>query len=478
MGVLHAVFVVFSVFVIAYTAFVNLSYLAYTAIAFLSIRKHLRLRLRERLEQLFRSRLAPPISVILAAYNEGPTIVDSVQAMMRLLYSQYEVVVVNDGSTDDTLERLIAAFELERVEKTYEETIETAPVRGVYASYRYPKLIVVDKENGGCKADTTNAGINASSYPLFCACDADSLLEEDALLQLVLPMMDRNAFVPATGGVIRAANGTRIQRGSIKRVALGKAPIEIFQVVEYLRAFLTGRTAQSSLNIMLIVSGAFGLFHKATVKAVGGYDRRAIGEDFELIVRITKYLHDNAKAFEVVFVPQTVCWTMVPHLWSSLRNQRNRWHRGLMQTLQWHAGMIGNPKYGRTGVFGMTYFVVVELLGPIVELLGYLFFPLGLVLHAIDPIAALLFFLVAVGLGVVLSLCALLLEEISFHRYGSWRDVVKIALYSVAENFGYRQLTLWWRLLGMWDYLQKKTHGWGTMQRASFSTDESLVQVS
>lgn len=461
-------FLAFAWFVIGYTIFVNLTYFGYTLLALGAVRTHLRTRTRERIEQIFRSRLVPPISVILAAYNESRTIVDSVRAMMRLLYSQYEVVVVNDGSTDDTLAMLMDAFELESVEKTYEETLATGRVRGIYASYRYPKLLVVDKENGGCKADAINAGINASNYPLVCACDADSLLEEDALLQLVLPMMDRLAFVPATGGVVRAANGSRVVRGTIQHIALGKRPIEIFQVVEYLRAFLTGRTAQSSLNTMLIVSGAFGLFHKATIKAVGGYDPQAIGEDFELVVRVTKLLIDQKRPFEVAFVPQTVCWTMVPHLWRSLRNQRNRWHRGLLQTLHRHRDMLFNPRYGRTGILAMGYFVLIESLGPIVELLGYVFFPLGVALHALDIASALLFFLISVFGGVLLSLSALFLEELSFHRYSRWKELATLALYAILENFGYRQLTLWWRLSGTWDYLRKKT-AWGEMTRAAFT---------
>ena len=468
-SVLYSIFSWFSVIVLVYMVFVNATYFGYTILAFFSIHRFLNTRSRERIEQLFRSRLVPPVSVILTAYNEGPTIVDAVHAMLRLLYSQYEVVVVNDGSTDDTLERLVEAFSLVRVEKTYEETIPTATVRGVYASYYYPKLVVVDKENGGCKADTANAGINAASYPLFCACDADSLLEEDALLQLVLPMMDRPAFVPASGGVVRAANGSEIVRGSVRRIALAQTAIEVYQVVEYLRAFLTGRTAQSALNIMLIVSGAFGLFHKGTVKAVGGYNREAIGEDFELVVRMTRFLRDTKKGCEVVFVPQTVCWTMVPHHWKSLGNQRNRWHRGLMQTLQWNYDMCFNPKYGRTGMIGMGYFVLVEFLGPIVEVLGYVVMPIGLLLHLINPFVAAWFFLVSVGFGVFLSLSALLLEEISFHRYSGWREVVKIAAFAIAENFGYRQLTLWWRIVAMADYAMKRKKGWGAMVRAGFT---------
>lgn len=251
---------------------------------------------------------------------------------------------------------------------------------------------------------------------------------------------------------------------------LGRRPIEIFQVVEYLRAFLTGRTAQSAMNVMLIVSGAFGLFNKAVVKAVGGYDKEAIGEDFELIVRITRYLHDKQRDFEVYFVPQTVCWTMVPHMWKSLANQRNRWHRGLMQTLQWHADMILNPRYGRTGLFGMGYFVLIEFLGPVIELLGYVLFPAGIALHIVNVPTALLFFIISVFGGVFLSLAALLLEEVSFHRYSRWNEVAKIALFAILENFGYRQMTLWWRVHGMWDYLRGTNKGWGEMQRLSFTS--------
>lgn len=470
MTVLHAIFWGFSWFVLAYMIFVNATYLSYTVLAFISVQRFLNTRSRERLEQLFRSRLVPPVSVILAAFNEGPTIVDAVHAMMRLLYSQYEVVVVNDGSTDNTLDLLINAFDLVKVERTYEETIPTATVRGVYASYRYPRLVVVDKENGGCKADTLNAGINAASYPLFCACDADSLLEEDALLQLVLPMMDRPSFVPASGGVVRAANGSEIAHGTVRRIALARSPIEVYQVVEYLRAFLTGRTAQSALNIMLIVSGAFGLFHKATVKAVGGYNCNAIGEDFELVVRMTRYLRETHRESEVIFVPQTVCWTMVPHHWGSLSNQRSRWHRGLMQTLQWNRDMICNPKYGRIGVLGMGYFFLIEFLGPLVEVLGYIVMPIGFLLHLVSPVTTAWFFIVAVGFGVFLSLCALFLEEISFHRYSGWREVLTITAFAIAENFGYRQLTLWWRVRAMIDYALGRKQGWGAMVRASFTT--------
>lgn len=221
---------------------------------------------------------------------------------------------------------------------------------------------------------------------------------------------------------------------------------------------------------MLIVSGAFGLFNKAIVKEVGGYRPDAIGEDFELIVRISKHLHELGKPFEVVFVPQTVCWTMVPHTWKSLGSQRKRWHKGLLQTLHWHFGMIFNPRYGRTGLIGMGSFLAIEALGPVVELAGYVVLPVALAMHAIDVPFAALFFVVSVLGGVLLSLSALLLEEVSFHRYPQWREIWTLALFAVIENFGYRQLTLWWRFRGMLSYLGGRRNTWGVMPREAFAS--------
>ncbi len=463
----------FSYFAIAYIAFVNGTYLSYGILAYLEIRDFLRTRSKERLEQLFRSRLVPPISVLCPAYNESVTIVESVRSLLRIMYSEHEVVVINDGSKDPTLQALIDAFEMREVDQQYELSAPCKAIRGIYASYRYPKLVVVDKENGG-KADALNAGINVSRYPLFCAVDADAVLEEDALLQLVQPMIDSSDFVPVTGGIIRAANGSHIVRGMVEKIQLPDKPIALFQIVEYTRAFLVGRTAQSRLNIMLVVSGAFGLFHKQTVKAVGGYETDTVGEDFELVVRITRYLRDESRPFEVAFVPQTVCWTEVPETWKTLARQRNRWHRGMWETLIKHRAMAFNPKYGRTGVLGMGYFWTIEALGPIVELFGYILLPIAVILGVLAPVNAIVFYMISVGMGVILSLGALLLEELSFHRYDSWRELATLVGYSILENFGYRQLTLYWRLLGTFDFL-RGNKAWGEQKRAGFSTVAATI---
>ena len=449
-----------------YVMFVDSVYLVFTLLALSEVRGYLRTRDKERLEQIFRSRLVPPISILCPAYNEGASIVEAVRSLLRLKYSQHEVVVINDGSKDNTLESLIEAFGMEQLECTFENTVTSKPIKALYAAPRYPKLMVVDKENGG-KADALNAGINASRYPLFCTVDADALLEEDALLHVVKPMLDRTTFVPVTGGIIRAANGCRIVKGRVESVGLPRKPIEIFQIVEYMRAFLCGRTAQSALNVMLIVSGAFGLFHKATAKIVGGYSTDTVGEDKELVVKIVRYLKEQKRDYEVLFVPQTVCWTEVPATWQTLGRQRNRWHRGMFEVLFKHKDMMFNKTYGRVGYFGMPYFLFIEALGPIVELCGYILLPIAALLGLLAPINALLYTLCAVVFGIILSVSSVLLEEASFHRYPRWKELLTLNFYAIIENFGYRQVTLWWRLRGTIDWLRGQKQ-WGAQQRQGF----------
>jgi cellulose synthase/poly-beta-1,6-N-acetylglucosamine synthase-like glycosyltransferase len=253
----------------------------------------------------------------------------------------------------------------------------------------------------------------------------------------------------------------------VESVALPKRPIEIFQIVEYMRAFLCGRTAQSALNVMLIVSGAFGLFHKATAKLVGGYSTDTVGEDKELVVKIVRYLKEQKREYEVLFVPQTVCWTEVPATWKTLGRQRNRWHRGMFEVLLKHKDMFFNRTYGRVAYFGMPYFLLIEAIGPVVELSGYILLPIAALLGLLAPINALMYTACAVVFGIILSISAVLLEEASFHRYPRWRELLTLNLYAIAENFGYRQLTLWWRLKGTIDWIRGQKQ-WGAQQRQGF----------
>jgi len=437
----------------------------YLLLTLLAARTLLRLQRYRPIEQLplAHSQLMPPISVLVPAYNEETTITATVESLLQLGYGEFEVIVINDGSRDQTLQVLIERFGLLPYPAAYRVQIPTQAVRGIYRSVRYPALRVIDKDNGG-KADSLNAGINASRYPLFCGVDADSILERDSLQKVVQPFL-RVPEMVATGGTIRAANGCDVRGGALHRVELPRNPWALLQVMEYLRAFLFGRLGWSSVNAMLIISGAFGVFRKQTVMDVGGYRTHTIGEDMELVVRIHHHLRAQGKPYRIEFVPDPVCWTEVPEDRQTLRNQRIRWQRGLSESLNAHWGLLFSRRGGWPGWVAFPYMVLFEWLGPLVELLGYLWTTWAWWAGFISGQAFSLFLLVAVGLGIVLSVAGVLLEQWSFRMYPTVRQMLLLVLAAVVENLGYRQLNAWWRLVGLYRWARQKEGSWGTMKR-------------
>jgi cellulose synthase/poly-beta-1,6-N-acetylglucosamine synthase-like glycosyltransferase len=455
----------FNYFVLIYFLAINGVYLVLYVLSFVEISYAVKRDLFAGFSELFASNYAPPISVVVPAYNESATIVTSVHSLLALRYPAHEVVVVNDGSKDDTLEVLKKEFGLYESDQPIWQQIKTSRIRGVYASPS-ERLVVVDKENGG-RSDAQNAGICAANYPLVCCTDADVLMEEDALLRVARPMVESSEVV-AVGGVIRVANGCVIDSGRVVEVRTPKSPLANFQIVEYLRAFLAGRTGWSMLNCMLIISGAFGLFRRQDVIEAGGLATDSIGEDMELTTRMHRTLREKKAKYRIVFVPDPVAWTEVPDTLRVLGRQRDRWHRGLTDTLLRNKKMLFNPRYGTVGLLAMPYFLLFEWFGPIIELLGYVAFVLGLALGIINLEFALLFFIVAVGLGALLSVAAVFLEELRLRRYPRWRDLGKLTAYGILENFGYRQLNTYWRVKGLISFIRKNTE-WGEMERKGFA---------
>jgi cellulose synthase/poly-beta-1,6-N-acetylglucosamine synthase-like glycosyltransferase len=455
---------------LVYFLTLNTLYLVFAVIAFFELRRHRRSWTARDLDVIVRSPATPTISLIVPAYNEEATIGQSLRALLLLNYPEYEVVVVNDGSTDGTLEAAIAAFDLVRADVPHERTLDTQPIRGMYRSLTHRELLVIDKGNGG-KADAINAGINAARYPLVCVIDADSLLEEHALTRAVLPFIEDPTTI-AAGGIVRIANGCRVEDGRVVHVGLPSSPLACFQVTEYLRAFLAGRVAQSVMNGLLIISGAFGLFRRDALMAVGGFRTDTVGEDMEVIVRLHRLFREKKEQYRIVFRPDPVCWTEVPEQIGTLARQRNRWQRGTLQSLSRHRKMMFNPRYGVVGMCAMPFFLIFEALAPVIELAGYVVTIGALFLGLLDWRYAELFFLASVVYGAVVSVAAVVLEEVSFRRYPRLLDLLRLAMYGVLENFGYRQLTLWWRLRGTWDFLMGRAE-WGTMVRRGFSSPDA-----
>jgi cellulose synthase/poly-beta-1,6-N-acetylglucosamine synthase-like glycosyltransferase len=464
----HYIALFYEYFVLFYFFAIDFVYLFLLVIALREILNYVRTNRYSNYEAILQSEFAVPISILAPAYNEEANIIDSVQSLMMLDYSKFEVVVINDGSKDTTLQKLVDNFRMKKVTYDYSEPISTKKVRGVYKSPlpAFHRLVVVDKENGG-KADALNAGINAARYPLVCSIDADSLLESDALLKVVKPFLQHPNEMIATGGIVRIVNGCIVERGHVREIRLSHKFIAVFQVVEYLRAFLSGRMGWTGLNALLVISGAFGLFRRDVLIEVGGYNAATVGEDMELVVRLHKFMMREKRNYKIGFVPDPVCWTEAPSSLKILSRQRNRWHRGLIDTLRLHVDMLFNPKYGSVGLLAYPYFVVFELIGPVVEATGVIFVVVSFALGGVNVEFFLLFLLLAVIYGVFLSVGAVLLEEYSFHRYPRPGDLVKLLLFGVLENFGYRQLTAWWRIKATWDYF-RGVRSWGAMSRAGF----------
>jgi len=342
--------------------------------------------------------------------------------------------------------------------------LKTQPIRRVFASPS-ENLIFIDKENGG-KADALNAGISAASYPLVCCIDADIILDEDALLRLARPMIESRKVV-AAGGIVRVANGCEVEAGRVVSIKTPRESIPNYQIVEYLRAFLAGRTGWSALNCLLIISGAFGMFRRQDFIDAGGYATDTVGEDMEVVTRMHRTLRERGEDYRILFIPDPVAWTEVPSTVRVLRRQRDRWHRGLMDTLVRHRKMLFNPRYGTVGLLAMPYFFLFEFLGPVIELLGYVAFVLGLALGLLNVEFAVAYFIAAVGLGTLLSVSAVFLEELRLRRYPRWNDIVKLSLYGILENFGYRQLNSVWRALAIVSFL-RNNQSWGAMERRGF----------
>lgn len=457
----------FELAVLGYFIAINSLYLFFSVFAYAALIRHRRRWTVRELGAVMRSPATPGVSIIVPAYNESAGIVDTVRSLLMLNYPQFEIIVVDDGSRDDTLQRLQDAFGLVRAPGSYDAKLPTAEITGVYRSLTMREVVAIGKVNGG-KADAMNAGINAARHPLVCVIDADSLMEEHALTRAVLPFIEDPTTI-AAGGIVRIGNGCVVEHGRVTEVRVPDNWLARFQVIEYLRAFLAARLTQSAFNALLIVSGAFGVFKREIAIEAGGFSPKTIGEDMELIVRLHRFCRDRRRPYRIVFQPDPVVWTEAPETTDGLARQRNRWQRGTLQVLASHASMLGNPRYGRIGLVALPYYAVFETIGPVLELAGLVLSIVGIMVGMIDWEMAQLLFLAAILYGTLNSVAAVLLEELSFRRYLRLADVLKLLLAALVENFGYRQLNTWWRLLGVIDFVKGK-QGWGTMTRKGLAT--------
>ncbi len=464
-------------FFIVYSVLLFFSYIAIGILSSVELSFYMKKNKHFRFKTIKEHKILPSVSIIAPAYNEEASIIENIRSLLSLEYPKVEVIIVNDGSKDNSLQKVIDHYSLVKVNYAFTETIQTAKVRGIYTSTNvaYANLIYVDKENGG-KADALNAGINISRSDLFLAIDVDCIIENDAILRMVKPFLEEqgNKKVIAAGGVIRVANSCEIKDGRIVKVNYPKNFWAKFQVLEYFRAFTLGRMAWARINGLLIISGAFGMFDKKVALAVGGYDSTTVGEDFELVVRMRKYMHKVTKQkYKVAFIPDPLCWTEVPSKLKTLRNQRNRWTRGSIDTVLKHKEMFFNPKYGKIGMISFPYWVVFEWLAPIVEFIGLTYVTLLLIFGSINSLVFFILLAFVFSFSLLFSSFAVFYETYIFNRYKGYKFLYRVILIALIELIIYHPLNVYFALLGNYKFFIKgDKKGWGIMKRTAFDNKQ------
>jgi cellulose synthase/poly-beta-1,6-N-acetylglucosamine synthase-like glycosyltransferase len=439
-----------------YYGVVSLFYTVLLAIALGVILRHIRRIKYEPFKEYSVSPQTPSVSILIPAHNEDRVIVRTIRSALAVDYPIFEVIVINDGSDDGTLETIVNAFGLKKIDLVYRNFLRTTPVKAFYSNPEIPTLIVIDKERSG-KADSLNCGINVSRSPYFCSVDADSLLEQDSLIKLITPIMGSSVPVIACGGVVRILNGVTLTDGSLQEIDLPRKALPMFQVVEYARTFLFGRMGWDALNCLLILSGTFSLFLKSAVLKVGGYRGGNTSEDMEIIVRLHRHYLEQKKPYRIKFISDPICWTEVPDTLKMLGRQRRRWHLGLLQTLFQHRSMIFNADYGRLGVFALPYYLLFETFGPVIELMGYVTVGGSYLLGLLSIDFLLLFLVLSVFYGTFLSTAGVFLTELTYRRYPKWSHLVQMVWYALLENFYYRQINSFWRTQALFNFLRGRT---------------------
>lgn len=440
-----------STIILVYFIVTNGMYTVLMGISLYAVTLHARYSAGWRHGFLADSPAMPPVALIVPAYNEERAIVDTVLSLLALEYPEKEIVVVDDGSSDGTARQLIERFNLEAMDLMYREVVPARRPIAFYHNPDLPGLLLVSKPNGG-KPDAINVGINMARSPYFCTVDADSVIEHDALLRLMAPVVRSKVQTVVSGGVVRIANGCRLEDGRVVELDLPKTWLERCQVVEYTRTFLFGRPGWNLLNATFICSGAFCMFHRETVMAAGGFSTDTVTEDIDVIATLHRFLRQKGWKYQMVFTADPVCWTEAPHTLTMLARQRRRWQLGLTQTVMKHNDMIFNPKYAALGMISMPFHAYIEAIGCLVEAGGTIFVPFAFLIGAMPFSLFVLIMLLAVGYGVLLSMGSVLLAEINLHRYPRVRHVLILMGYAVIECLGYRQMMAFFRAQGVLQY--------------------------
>jgi cellulose synthase/poly-beta-1,6-N-acetylglucosamine synthase-like glycosyltransferase len=480
-----------------------LVYALLAVLSFIGVRRFIGTEKYIDYDKIVESPHAPGISVIAPAFNESVTIITNVRSLLTLNYPKFEVIIINDGSTDDTLEKMILEFSLVEIDFAYSEKIFSQPVKRIFKSTdkAYDKLIVVDKVNGKSKADASNAGINCSSFPYFLCTDVDCIIEKDTLLKMIKPFLDEEEKkikeigdpcvecgyvhiteeykrVIATGATLRIVNSCDVDSGVITRVRPPKALIPRFQEMEYIRAYVLGKMGWSMINSVPNVSGGLGMFDKEIAIQAGGYDGKSFAEDMDMVTRMCTYMRNNKKKYIIKYIPTTQCWTEGPPNLKVFSRQRTRWGRGLFEIMVMHRKILFNPTYGRLGLIVFPYNFLFEFLAPIVEATGILYYIYIIVTNQINwPFAKILIVFVYFY-SVMITTLAILWDQITFRHYKNWGEVLGLCFMAFIEPIIYHPMIVFFALRGYFNFITGKKHNWGNMQRQGFGQKPKIVTAT
>lgn len=456
---LNGVGVFFILYLIGYSTFLFLAVVIGSSTLYQT-------RQQVRLKNVLESNYYIPVTIIVPAYNEEVTVVDTVRSLLALDYNVYEIVVVDDGSGDKTSQALIDAFHMYQIRKPIRRQVDCQREEFIYiAMDQKVPITLVRKKNGG-KADALNMGINISQYPYFICIDADSVLQYDSLREIVRPVLE-NDHVIAVGGSVRPCNGVKIENGRVLEYHLPKNLLACMQVLEYDRSFLAARILFDKFNGSLIISGAFGLFKKDVVIACGGYDHSTMGEDMELVVKMHEFCLANELPYRIRYATGAICWTQVPERLKDLCSQRRRWHLGLFQSMMRHRGLFANLHYGPVSLISYLYFLLYELLSPYIELFGVLTMVLAFLVDLINIPFMVLFYLIYAVFGSVLSLTSFFSRIQTIDLKVSLEDSLKAVLLCLFEVTCLRFVMAFVRTTAFRGYKKKKMQ-WGKIERRKF----------
>ena len=423
------------------------------------------------------SPMTPAVSIIAPAYNEEVTIIDNVKSMLNVRYPRYDIIIVNDGSKDRTLELLIEEFDLMEVPFTNTRRVPCKPIKRVFRSRddRFDKLIVVDKEPGGRKADASNAGINITENKYFVCTDVDCYVEPMALYRMMWLVVNSHIPVIGVGATMLMGNNCVVKDGRMVEAKVPSNPLTMWQELEYMRSFLIGKLGWSSHNALPNISGGFGLFDTDVVVKSGGYESTSFAEDIDLLLRMITYMHSVGQEYRLAQIPKVSCWTEGPYSLRTLYRQRVRWARGLCEIVVSHKNLFFNMQYGPIGTFTLPYIFMFEFLAPIIEATGFLFMLWLVFVGGINWNTAFVIFGMIYSFSLSLTFLVLIFDyQLKVVNWKSTtRSYIKLAIAGITEAFFYHPLITLFSLIGYTKYIRNSRAIWTHITRKGWQKNDA-----